>query len=84
MAVVQRAVRLQPLWRAQREHLYQRAVVAGASHGAVVASVLAVNLLLVALAALVAAGHGTCAIGGAAMATGLLLLRLARMGRAAP
>ena len=84
VTLIRRALRLQPLWRAHREHFYQRAVDAGASHGNVVAKVFFINLLLIGLAALAATGQPAWAIGGAALLVGFLLRRLGRKPAVAP
>ncbi len=78
VTLIRRALRLQPLWRAHREHYYQQAIDAGASHGSVVARVLAVNLLLIGLAALAAQGQPAWALAGAAVLVCLLLAQFAR------
>jgi UDP-N-acetylmuramyl pentapeptide phosphotransferase/UDP-N-acetylglucosamine-1-phosphate transferase len=50
MTLLRRALRGEKVWRAHREHAYQRAVQRGESHGAVVLQFAAVNAGLVALA----------------------------------
>jgi UDP-N-acetylmuramyl pentapeptide phosphotransferase/UDP-N-acetylglucosamine-1-phosphate transferase len=84
VTLIRRALRLQPVWRAHREHFYQRAIDAGASHGNVVTKVLFVNFLLIGLAALAAKGLAVWAIGGAALLVGFLLRRLGRKPTVAP
>jgi UDP-N-acetylmuramyl pentapeptide phosphotransferase/UDP-N-acetylglucosamine-1-phosphate transferase len=69
------------IWRAHREHFYQRAVRAGRSHAAVVCRVVAADLVLVALAAWAAAGPVVPALVLAAAAVGLLLADLSRPGK---
>ena len=64
-----RLVRREPIWRAHREHFYQRAVRRGMSHAAVVRALLAVNLVL-AGAALLSLGGGAATL--AALAVGVL------------
>ncbi|TVR97236.1 MAG: glycosyltransferase family 4 protein [Rhodospirillales bacterium] len=70
-------------WQAHREHFYQRAVQAGVGHGWVVRRVLAVNMILMALAALAALGHGGAALAAACVAVGILLMVLAPPKRVA-
>ncbi len=73
------------VWRAHREHFYQRAVQGGASHGRVAAQVLACNAILVVLAVLAAAGGWAwppLAAGAASVA--VLLAILERRARAGP
>ncbi|HLZ65434.1 MAG TPA: glycosyltransferase family 4 protein [Aliidongia sp.] len=52
VTLLHRAARFERIWRAHREHFYQRAVQAGLGHGAVVLRILAANLLLIGLAVL--------------------------------
>jgi UDP-N-acetylmuramyl pentapeptide phosphotransferase/UDP-N-acetylglucosamine-1-phosphate transferase len=52
LTLLRRAARFEKVWRAHREHFYQRAVQSGLGHGAVVLRILAANLLLIGLAAL--------------------------------
>ena len=66
ITLLRRAARGEKVWRAHREHYYQKAVQGGLSHAAVSGAVFAANLLLVALAltavtmpALSLAGAGT-------------------------
>jgi UDP-N-acetylmuramyl pentapeptide phosphotransferase/UDP-N-acetylglucosamine-1-phosphate transferase len=68
--LARRAWRREKLWRAHREHFYQRAVQRGFSHAAVALRILACDAVLVALA-LVAASAG-----GPALRWGALLLAL--------
>jgi len=73
------------VWRAHREHFYQRAVQGGASHGRVAAQVMACNATLVILAVLAAAGGWAwlmLAVGAASVA--VLLAILERRARAGP
>jgi hypothetical protein len=65
------------VWRAHREHFYQRATQAGRSHGAVVGLIAGVDALLIALA-LGAARWPWAMLAAAAIAVGLLLLVLVR------
>jgi UDP-N-acetylmuramyl pentapeptide phosphotransferase/UDP-N-acetylglucosamine-1-phosphate transferase len=52
VTLLRRAARFERVWRAHREHFYQRAVQSGLGHGAVVLRILAANLVLVGLAVL--------------------------------
>jgi UDP-N-acetylmuramyl pentapeptide phosphotransferase/UDP-N-acetylglucosamine-1-phosphate transferase len=79
ITLARRAARLEPVWRAHRQHFYQRAV-AGRSHGAVAAAIGGLNLMLIGLA--VTAGHAPLlAVAAAAAATAVFLLVLSRLGR---
>ncbi len=51
LTLARRGFRGEKVWRAHREHFYQRAVQAGRSHGAVAKAVLVADLALIALAA---------------------------------
>src|SRR3546814_10678060 len=79
---VRRAWRRERLWRAHREHFYQRAVQRGFSHAAVALRVLACNVLLVGLALLASVAPGAAlrwsALLLALLAVGILLAMLAR------
>jgi UDP-N-acetylmuramyl pentapeptide phosphotransferase/UDP-N-acetylglucosamine-1-phosphate transferase len=77
-----RLVRLEPVWRAHREHAYQKAVAAGAAHDAVVLRIAALNAVLIALA-LLAFRLPVTALVLAAIATGWLLRRFARRAESA-
>ncbi len=79
-----RIVRGERFWRAHRQHFYQRAVARGMSHASVARHVLAVNVVLIGLAVLAAAGQGGPALGGAAVALTALLMRLAGPWRRRP
>jgi UDP-N-acetylmuramyl pentapeptide phosphotransferase/UDP-N-acetylglucosamine-1-phosphate transferase len=74
LTLVRRALRGDRLWRAHREHFYQRATQRGFSHAAVVLRVLACNTVLAALAVATADG------GAAAQGIALLLALLAVAG----
>lgn len=78
-----RALRGEKVWRPHRQHFYQQAVQAGASHAQVSTAVLVVDALLVGLA--VAAGFGwtSFALAGAALVVAALLVFLKR-GAGAP
>jgi len=78
LTLARRAVRRAPLWRAHREHAYQRAVQAGLSHAAVVRRILAANVVLVALALLAASGWPWPALASAMLVVAVLLAALRR------
>lgn len=83
LTLARRGLRGEKVWRAHREHFYQRAVRAGRSHGAVSGAVGIANLLLVLLALAAAmAGPGSTAgwlaLAGAVTIVALLLVWLAR------
>src|SRR3546814_10475011 len=82
LTLVRRAWRRERLWRAHREHFYQRAVQRGFSHAAVALRVLACNVLLVGLALVVSVAPGAAlrwsALLLALLAVGILLAMLAR------
>jgi hypothetical protein len=65
------------VWRAHREHFYQRAVRSGRPHAAVAGSILIANVLLIALACLGTVGWTIPALLGAAVVVGALVLHLA-------
>ena len=78
-----RLARGERVWLAHREHFYQRAVIGGRDHGRVVATILAANLALVALAGIAAAPWLApgIALAGAVLVVGVLLYFLARPAR---
>jgi UDP-N-acetylmuramyl pentapeptide phosphotransferase/UDP-N-acetylglucosamine-1-phosphate transferase len=78
--LIARACRGERLWQAHRQHFYQRAVQGGWSHARVAASVLGLDLVLVALALFATAGWVRL---GLALAVLAVLLMLFRLGRAA-
>ena len=73
--LARRALRGEAIWRAHREHFYQRAVHGGLSHAAAVRAVLACNAALVPCAALSLAGTGAtiAALCAAAVSVAALL-----------
>ena len=83
LTLARRAARGERVWQAHREHFYQRAVRRGLGHAAVVRHVLAVNVLLVGLASVAAAGRPWVALAGAVVAVGTLLFLLGRSGSGA-
>ncbi len=84
ITLLRRGARGATVWRAHREHFYQRAVQGGALHGRVAAQVLVCNAVRVVSAALAAAGWiwSGLAIGVASVAA--LLAILERRARAGP
>lgn len=81
LTLARRALRRERLWRAHREHFYQRATQRGFGHDAVVLRIVACNGVLVALALLsplASAGESWILLGLAALAVGVLLFMLAR------
>ncbi len=79
-----RALRGEKIWRAHREHFYQIAVQAGASHGRVGAMVLVANAALVGLAVTAAMGMSPPALGGACVVVAVLLILLGAGKTSAP
>ena len=80
LTLVRRAVRGEAIWRAHREHAYQRSVRSGRGHDSTVVLIAGANLGLVGLAALSVlwpAAPGP-ALGAAAVLTGVLLWYLPR------
>jgi hypothetical protein len=77
LTLLRRLLRGERVWRAHREHFYQRATRGGRSHCAVVGLIAGADALLIALA-LGAARWPWAMLAAAAVAVGLLLLVLAR------
>ena len=73
LTLARRALRGEAVWRAHKEHFYQRAVQRGLSHARVSSAILAANLVLVALAYF-APDYPLPCLAGAAATTALLLL----------
>ena len=84
LTLVKRGLRGAKVWRAHREHAYQRAVQGGLGHASVALRVLACNLALIALAALAALGWPWLALLGAGLVVAGLLAELERQARKAP
>ena len=82
LTLLRRAARGEKVWRAHREHFYQRPVLRGLPHDKIVQPIAAANLLLIALALAAAGGAVLPALVGAALVVALLLAWLARAGRA--
>ncbi|HEY1798427.1 MAG TPA: glycosyltransferase family 4 protein [Stellaceae bacterium] len=73
-----RAVRGEKVWQAHRQHFYQRAVLAGLGHAAMVGRVIAANLALLACAWAAGNGYGIAGLGAACLVVAILLVVLAR------
>jgi UDP-N-acetylmuramyl pentapeptide phosphotransferase/UDP-N-acetylglucosamine-1-phosphate transferase len=80
LTLLRRASRLEPVWRAHRQHFYQRAVQGGASHAAVARLVLVGDLALMA-AALLSERRPWTGLAMAALVTVLILTTLRHLGR---
>ncbi len=76
ITLLRRLKRGEKVWRAHREHYYQRAVQGGMSHASVVKAVLAGNLALAGLALGAETGLGTLALVMAGTVAAILLYRL--------
>ena len=78
ITLFKRLLRGEKIWRAHREHFYQRAVQGGLSHAQAVWRIAAANSVLVGCAAAAASGYilaGSC---GAVITVGILLLNFQR------
>ncbi len=82
LTLLRRAARGEKVWRAHREHFYQRPVLRGLPHDRIVRPIAAANLLLAVLALVAVGGAVLPALIGAALVVALLLAWLARAGRA--
>ena len=71
LTIAHRLLRGRRVWKAHREHFYQRVVAAGWSHGRTAALIAGHNLLLIGLAV---ASQQSTAAAGAALAAGALLV----------
>ena len=78
LTLVRRGLRGEAVWRAHREHLYQRAVLAGRAHDAIVLRVLACNLVLI-LCTLAVPNLGLWMLLPASAVVGGLLVHFAAM-----
>ncbi len=83
ITLVRRGARGAKVWRAHREHFYQRAVQGGASHGWVAIQVLACNAVLIVFAGAATLGYVWPAMAAAALAVAVLLAILERRARTA-
>ncbi len=79
-----RSLRGARVWQAHREHFYQLAVTRGLGHAQVVGHVLWVDVVLVVLAVMAAAGHSVAALMAAALLVSWLLFFLAAGARPHP
>jgi UDP-N-acetylmuramyl pentapeptide phosphotransferase/UDP-N-acetylglucosamine-1-phosphate transferase len=79
--LLRRLLRGERIWEAHRQHFYQRAVQRGRSHAAVTLRVLALDLVLIALAAWSCRGAALPALAAAAAATAAVLANLSRSER---
>lgn len=84
ITLARRAARGERVWRAHREHFYQRAARGGAGHARVALAVLGCNIALIAGAGAAARGYAGAALVLAAVAVACLLGVLARHGRRGP
>ena len=78
LTLVRRLARGERVWQAHREHFYQRAVLSGLSHDAVVLRAIAANIVLIACALTTTKGWG---FAGLAMAATTVLALLFELGR---
>jgi len=78
ITLARRAARGEKVWRAHREHFYQRAVLAGLSHAAMVRRVIVANLALIACAWAAERGYGIAGLVAACLIVAILLVVLAR------
>jgi len=78
LTLARRTLRGAKIWRAHREHAYQRAAKGGLTHGAVTGRVLLCNGVLIACAGTAAAGWPWPALAGAFVAVAILLADLER------
>ena len=83
LTLLRRAIRREPVWRAHREHLYQRAVQSGWPHDAVVKRISVGNAVLVACAVAVSVWSAWAMLPAALAVVGLLVY-LQRLGRQGP
>jgi UDP-N-acetylmuramyl pentapeptide phosphotransferase/UDP-N-acetylglucosamine-1-phosphate transferase len=83
LTLLRRIFRLEKVWRAHKEHFYQKAVQQGYTHAQTSRRVLILNLTLIGLAVLSLQPGGWAVIPTAVCAVGILLLAFAR-GRENP
>ena len=84
LTLLSRARRRQVLWRAHREHLYQRAVAHGWSHAGICALYAAWTLAAVALASWLLRQPAPWPLAGSGMALGFGIIAYSLLGRAWP
>ncbi len=82
LTLLRRLLRGERVWRAHREHFYQKAVAAGLSHAQVVAAVLGADAALLALALWATLARPWLPLALGALATALLLAYLGTRKRA--
>jgi UDP-N-acetylmuramyl pentapeptide phosphotransferase/UDP-N-acetylglucosamine-1-phosphate transferase len=78
ITLVRRLFRGERIWRAHREHFYQKAVRAGLGHAAVVKRVVAADLALIGCAWAAENGWGPAALAASAATVAVLLVSLSR------
>jgi UDP-N-acetylmuramyl pentapeptide phosphotransferase/UDP-N-acetylglucosamine-1-phosphate transferase len=78
ITLVSRAARGERVWRAHRDHFYQRAVARGMSHAQVAVLALGCNAALIGAAAVAAMGLGWAGLAGASAAVAVTLWIMAR------
>ena len=78
ITLFRRAIKREPVWRAHRQHFYQRAVAAGLDHAEVSGRIAIAGGHLVALAGTAAAGWPIISLAGAAVVVAVLLAHLSR------
>src|SRR6185312_3688855 len=78
ITLARRALRGEKIWRAHRQHFYQRAVLGGLGHAALARRVIAANLVLIACAWAAENGLGLAAVAAAALTVAILLAVLYR------
>jgi UDP-N-acetylmuramyl pentapeptide phosphotransferase/UDP-N-acetylglucosamine-1-phosphate transferase len=74
LTLARRALAGEPIWRAHREHFYQKATQGGWSHAQVCLLILVANLCLIGMARVAAAGHPWQALTAAAAVSALVLI----------
>ncbi len=84
LTLVRRLARGEPVWRAHRQHFYQRAVQRGLGHGDVVRRAIAADLVLIGCGWASENGWGIAALAAAAAVVLALLANLAGAGRRRP
>lgn len=80
ITLARRGLRGEKVWQAHREHFYQRAVLAGLSHAAMVRRVIAANLVLIGCAWAAENGSGIPALAAAFLTVAILLVVMSRAG----
>jgi UDP-N-acetylmuramyl pentapeptide phosphotransferase/UDP-N-acetylglucosamine-1-phosphate transferase len=81
LTLLRRLLRGERVWRAHREHFYQRAVQRGLSHDAIVLRMTAANIVLALCAVASVNGWGFAALAAAALTVAVFLAVLARGAR---